>query len=229
MSAERRHALVSWSRRAGVPLIEDDFVAGLALDERDGPPHLRALDGEVIHLSTFSKRLIPSLRIGYVVIPPALRASVRSMKRIVDLSSSAVLQHALAEFIERGYLRAHTTRTTREYRARRDALVGALRRSLPGEVGVCVPTHGIALWLSLPATLDPDAVYTEALRHGVLVSPGSMWSVDRNTSPGIRLTFCAEPSERLIDGARRLGKALKALLTRNPTRERRAVRVLEAV
>jgi DNA-binding transcriptional MocR family regulator len=229
MSAERRHALVSWSRLAGVPLIEDDFVAGLALDDRDGPPHLRALDGEVVHISTFSKRLIPSLRIGYVVIPPALRASIRSMKRIVDLSSSAVLQHALAEFIERGYLRAHMARTTREYRTRRDALVGSLRRSLPSEVGFHVPTHGIALWLRIPATLDVDAVHTEALRQGVLVSPGAMWSIDRDASPGIRLTFCAEPEERLVEGARRLGKILKAMLARAPTREQRDVRVLEAV
>ncbi len=230
MPVERRRALVAWSRAAGIPIIEDDFVAGLSLEEREEPPHLRALDGDVIHLSTFSKRLIPSLRVGYVVAPDALRPSLRSMKRVIDLSSSAILQHALAEFIERGYLRAHTTRTTREYRARRDALVAALRRSMPEEVGWHVPTHGIVLWLSLPPGLDPDLAHEEALRQGVLVSPSTMWSVDPHTPPGLRLAFCAEPEQRLVEGARRLGKALKTLLARTPAKNKEHERrVLEAV
>lgn len=230
MSAERRRALVEWSRAAAIPIIEDDFVAGLSLEDREEPPHMRALDGEVIHVSTFSKRLIPSLRIGYIVAPEALRGSLRSMKRVVDLSSSAILQHALAEFIERGYLRAHMTRTTREYRARRDALVGALRKSIPDEVVWHVPTHGIVLWLALPTGLDPDLVYEEALRQGVLVSPSTMWSVDPHTPPALRLAFCAEPERRLVEGARRLGKAVKTLLGRLPGRAKEHERhVLEAV
>ena len=230
MSTERRRALVDWSRATGIPLIEDDFVAGLSLEDREEPPHLRALDGEVIHVSTFSKRLIPSLRLGYVVAPEALRGSLRSMKRVIDLASSAILQHALAEFIERGYLRAHMTRTTREYRARRDVLVDQLRRTMPDEVRWQVPTHGVVVWLSLPAGIDPDAVYEEGLRHGVLVSPSTMWSVDPQATPGIRVAFCAEPEDRLIEGARRLGKAMKSLLARSSARPReRERRVLEAV
>jgi DNA-binding transcriptional MocR family regulator len=230
MSAERRRALVAWSRDAAIPLIEDDFVAGLSLEDRAAPPHLRALDGDVIHLSTFSKRLIPSLRVGYVVVPPALRDSLRSMKRVVDLASSAILQHALAEFIERGYLAAHMTRTTREYRARRDTLSAALRKNLPDEIQWRLPMHGIVLWLSLPKALEPDAVYEEALRQGVLVSPSSMWSVDPRLSPGLRLAFCAEPEDRLVEGARRLGKAIKTLLSRAPRRTNEtAPPVLEAV
>jgi len=221
---------VEWSRAAAIPIIEDDFVAGLSLDDHEQPPHLRALDGDVIHVSTFSKRLIPSLRVGYVVAPEALRSSLRSMKRVVDLSSSGILQHALAEFMERGYLRAHMTRTTREYRARRNTLVAALRRSLPEEVTWHVPTHGIVLWLSLAPGLDADAVYQEALRQGVLVSPSTMWSVDAASPPGLRLAFCAEPEERLVEGARRLGKAIKTLLARSPSStQQRERRVLEAV
>ncbi len=230
MATERRRALVEWSRRTAIPLIEDDFVAGLTLEEREDPPHLRALDGEVIHLSTFSKRLIPSLRVGYLVAPAALRDSLRSMKRVVDIASSGILQHALAEFIERGYLRAHTARVTREYRTRRDVLVQALRRSLPDEVTWHVPTHGIVLWVSLPPSLDADAVYQAALQQGVLVSPSTMWTVDRDARPGLRIAFCAEREERLVEGAKRLGKALKTLLVRSPSKKSKASRsVLEAV
>ncbi len=218
MTEERRRALVAWSRAARIPIIEDDFAAGLSLDEGNDPPYLRALDGDVIHLSTFSKRLIPALRLGYVVAPAPVRATLRSMKRVVDLGTSAILQHALAEFIERGYLRAHMTRITAEYRTRRDALVHALEKGMPDGVKWVVPSHGIVLWLELPRTLDPDAVYAEAHARGVLVSPSPMWSVDPHAPPGIRLAFCAEPEGRLVEGVKRLGKAMKTLLARAPRR-----------
>jgi GntR family transcriptional regulator/MocR family aminotransferase len=215
ISAARRHELVAWSRAAGIPIIEDDYGAGLTLDEHGALPHLRALDGDVIHVSTFSKRLIPALRAGILVTPRALRSVLRPIKRVMDLGTSAVLQHALADFLERGYLRAHTTRILAEYRARRDALEGALHKHMPREVRWDRPTHGVVLWLRLPATIEPERLYEEALRQGVLVSPSSLWSVEPGTERGIRIAFCAEPRERIVLGVQRLGKAMRLLLASN--------------
>jgi DNA-binding transcriptional MocR family regulator len=212
IGTERRRELVAWSHASGIPIIEDDYGAGLSLDHQETPPYLRALDGDVIYLSTFSKKLIPALRIGFVVCPPAFRAVLGSLKRMLDLGTSAILQHALAEFMERGYLRAHMNRILPVYRARRDALETALRKALPAEVRWQRPSHGVVLYLRLPPSLDPEQVYEEALRTGVLVSPSPMWSVEGRGEAGIRLTLCAEPAERLVEGARRLGKALKTLL-----------------
>jgi 2-aminoadipate transaminase len=209
---ERRRALVAWSRAAGIPIIEDDYAAGLALDEHDPPAALRALDGDVIHISTLSKRLAPALRIGYLIAPTNLWPALVAMKKVVDLSSSLLLQHAVAEFLERGYLRPHTERVRREYRVRRDALHAALRGAMPEGVQWRVPSHGQVLWLTLPARLDPNAVYEEAGRRGVLVTPSSLWSVASPPTAAVRLSFCAEPPDRLALGARRLGKALKHLL-----------------
>jgi 2-aminoadipate transaminase len=207
----RRRAIAAWSRDKGIPIIEDDYVAGITLDE-DGPEpvHLRALSRDVIHLSTFSKRLAPAFRLGYIVAPPELRSALRSMKRVVDLGCSALLQHALAELIERGWLTAHVTKASRVYRSRRDALARAVRRTLPENVELRTPSHGMAMWLALPPSIDPNALHEEALRQGVLVSPSPMWSVDQ-AEAGIRLTFCAEEEGRLIEGARRLGKAFRLL------------------
>ncbi len=221
ISTERRMELARWSRASSIPIIEDDFVAGLCLDDtRDVPPYLRALDGDVIHISTFSKRLIPGLRLGFIVAPNRLHPILRSMKRVMALSSSGILQAGLSEFMDRGYLKAHTHRIIPEYRARRDALESALRKHLPPEVTWNRPNHGIVLWLKLPATLDPDRIFEEALRLGVQVSPSGLWSVDDAGEKGIRLTYCAEPTERLVEGAKRLGKAMKNVLeqTRRPGR-----------
>jgi DNA-binding transcriptional MocR family regulator len=131
--------------------------------------------------------------------------------------------------MERGYLRAHGQRASREYLVRRDALDHALRTALPREISWQLPHHGVVLWLRLPRALDPDAVYGEALRRGVLVSPSPMWSVDERSETGLRLAFCAEPPARLIEGAKRLGKAIRHLLARSTGRATSAPALIEIV
>lgn len=229
VSAERRRALVAWSQSSGIPIIEDDYAAGLVLDDTEAAPYLRALDGDVIHLSSFSKRLIPALRVGFIVCPQALRGTLGSLKRVMDLGASAILQHALAEFMERGYLRAHMHRLLPEYRLRRDTLEQALTLALPSTMRFRRPSHGVVIWLPLPSGMDPDALYDEALRQGVLLLPNAMWSVDGRAQPGVRLTFCAETAPRLAEGARRLGKAIKILSGLRPKKGRAESPVIEAV
>ena len=211
VSAARRHALVAWSQRDGIPLIEDDYGADLSLDGAPPPPALRALNGDVIHLGTFSKKLAPALRVGFVVCPPALRRVLVAIKHAMDLGTSVLLQHVLAEFLERGYLRAHLNRTLPEYRARRDALDASLREHLPRRIRWHRPAAGVVMWLRLEKPFEPEVVFEEAHRRGVLVTPSPFYEVDARVEPGLRLTFCAEPPERLAEGGRRLGEAIRAI------------------
>ncbi|MFH1746039.1 MAG: PLP-dependent aminotransferase family protein [Planctomycetota bacterium] len=214
ISAARRKELINWSHEAAIPLIEDDYGADLDLNGGPRPIALRAMDPEVLYVGTFSKRLIPALRVGYLICPPALRQRIIALKHGLDLGTSALLQHALAEFIARGYLRTHLRRTLPAYRARRDALLTALRQHLPPEVRWEKPSRGLFVWLELPTGDDPELVFEEAQRQGVLISPGTLHSVHVPAKCGLRLTFCAEPPDRLVEGARRLGVALKAILDR---------------
>ena len=214
ISQKRRRELAAWSRASGVPLIEDDYGADLVLEPTQAIPPLRALDGDVLYIGTFSKVLIPALRVGFIVCPPGFRRAVVSLRNCLDLGSSLLMQHALAEFLDRGYLRAHLNRTLDEYRTRRDALLGSLARHVPSAVTWSRPTRGLTLWMTLPAHVDPDAVFEEAHRHGVLVNPSSVYEVRGRIACGLRLSFCAEPPKRLIEGGRRLGEALSAILKR---------------
>lgn len=213
ISSTRRRALVDWSRRAGIPLIEDDYVSDLHLDGTPVAP-LRALDGDVIYVGTYSKKLIPALRVGYVIAPVALRARLESLKHASDLGC-ALIQYALAEFLERGYLRAHLARVLPEYRARRAALESSLREHLPEGIRWQRPGAGLLLWLPLPEGVDPQAVFEAAREEGVLVMPSTMTRAGDACEAGIRLTFCAEPTDRLIEGGKRLGRALSRVLQRS--------------
>jgi GntR family transcriptional regulator/MocR family aminotransferase len=209
VSARRREALVAWSHRAGIPLIEDDYGADLNLDGTAPPAALRALSSDVIYVSTFSKKLIPALRVGFMVCPESLRKDLLPLKHTMDLGTSVLLQHALCEFLERGYLRAHLKRTVPEYRARRDALAQGLREGLPDDVEWTVPSRGLVLWLTLPESMDPAALYEEARRQGVIVTPGALYSASGRDRGAMRLTFCGEKPERLAEGARRLCRAFR--------------------
>jgi DNA-binding transcriptional MocR family regulator len=211
ISAARRKNLVAWSQRAGVPLIEDDYGSDLWLGERLPPPALRSLSGDVLYMGTFSKKLVPALRIGFIVCPRALRSTIVAIKQAIDLGTSLLLQHVLAEFLDRGYLRAHLGRTLPEYRARRDALEQSLARHLPTGMKWRRPERGLVLWLPLPAGFDSEQVFEEAQRRGVLVGPSALYEVEARAERGLRLTFCSEPPERLALGGKRLGEALRAI------------------
>lgn len=210
---ERRRELVRWSQQAGVPLIEDDYGADLSLTDELPPPALRALDGQVIYVGTFSKKLIPALRVGFMVCPAGLRRHMLPIKQAMDLGTSALLQLTLAEFIERGYLKRHLERIRPVYRARFQALAGALDEHLPAEVTWEAPSSGVVMWLTLPERLDAERAFDAAQRRGVLVTPGTVNSADGRGRGGLRLVFCCEPPERLVEGARQLGAALDELLS----------------
>jgi len=209
ISERRRRDLVAWSLEARVPLVEDDYGADLVLEPGPGLTHLRALDPNVFHVGTYSKKLIPALRVGYMVCPVPMRAPLTRLKHAMDLGTSKLLQHALAEFLERDLLPSHLERVCAAYRERRDALVDTLTRVLPRDVTFRVPERGVVLWLSLPPGLDPELVYEEARLMGVSVSPGSVYTTISPAPAGLRLTYCAEPVLRLVEGAKRLGRAVE--------------------
>lgn len=214
MSSARRVQILEWARDAQVVVVEDDYAADLELEPAPLPPSLRALDAEVIHVGTFSKRLIPALRIGYVVAPAAMQPHLMALKHTTDLGSCGLNQLALAELLDRGYFGAHLNRIQPAYRARRDSLLEGLRAHLPNDVRWSRPTRGVSVWLELPGSIDPERVFDEGLSRKVLVGPGQMYAADESVRPGVKLNFCFEPDDRLIEGARRVAAAIEAARAR---------------
>ena len=217
ISEARREALLRWSREAGVPLVEDDYGADLELEPGTTLRSLRSRDDDVFHVGTYSKKLIPALRVGFIVCPRDMRAPLTRLKHAMDLGTSTLLQHALAEFLERKLLAPHLERVRAAYRERRDVLAAALREYVPPEVEWRLPERGVVLWLGLPRSIDPELAYEAARMEGVLVSPGTVYTALSPSPAGLRLTYCSEPPERLVEGAKRLGRALERL-SRRPAR-----------
>ncbi|MFD0517187.1 MocR-like pyridoxine biosynthesis transcription factor PdxR [Paractinoplanes durhamensis] len=132
MSLARRRELLEWARGRAAAVIEDDYDSEFRFEARPLEP-LYSLDtaGRVIYAGTFSKSMLPSLRTGFVLVPPGLRAAMAAARQLGDGYGSPPIQAALARFIDDGRLARHVRRAGKEY-ARRHARIVAALSGMPG-------------------------------------------------------------------------------------------------
>jgi GntR family transcriptional regulator/MocR family aminotransferase len=211
MSAGRRAALLSWARSREALVIEDDYDAEFRYDRQP----LGALQGlapdRVAYLGTVSKTLAPALRLGWLVLPESLVEAVAEQKRLVDSGSPTLEQLALARLIECGDYDRHLRQARRRYRARRDALVAAVARHLPGArvTGLAAGIHAI---VRLPHAVDGVALVRAARRRSVGVYPlGYAFMRPRPRDDGLVLGYANLAEPAIDEGIRLLALALADL------------------
>lgn len=211
LSGSRRRQLITLADRYNVPILEDDFVGDLRYEGR-ALPALKALDpgGRVIYVSTFSKMLMPGLRVGFLVVDGPVYESLLNFKRVNDLATSNLIQRALEAYVTVGRYQAHLRRTILIYRKRRDAMLQSIRTHLPDGVQVLPPQGGLFAWLRLPDQISAEQLLPFALEEGVAYSPGSLYYIDpAEGADFMRLNFTMQPPEEIDEGIRRLGKAIQ--------------------
>jgi DNA-binding transcriptional MocR family regulator len=171
------------------------------------PTALRARDPDnVVYLGTLSKTFCPGLRVGWALVPPALRDRLILLKEAADLCSSS-----LAQAVAYRYFAEHAWRDTlkafREiYRERRDAMLDALREGFPEGVHWTHPEGGFYVWVTLPAQLDTKVMLPKALDARVAYVPGNAFYANPGEGASkLRLSYCFPPVERIREGVRRLG------------------------
>jgi GntR family transcriptional regulator/MocR family aminotransferase len=213
LSSARRRQLIVLAERYNVPILEDDFVGDLRYEGR-AQPSLKALDpgGQVIYVSTFSKMLMPGLRVGFLVADGPIYNSLYDFKRLSDLATSTLIQRALEAYVTVGRYQAYLRRSCQIFRKRRDALVTAINRYLPAGVSFDPPQGGLHLWLRLPENLSSDELLPLACKEGVAFAPGSSYFPDGLEEHGwMRLNFVASSEDEIEEGVKRLGRAVKKL------------------
>ena len=157
MSAARRQALLDLAHAQGAFLIEDDYDSAFRYT---GAPQdsLQRLDrtGCVVYVGTFSKVLAPSIRVGYLVVPPALLTALVTAKHLTDWHNATLMQRALAHFIGNGGLARHIRRCHAAYAARRERLLARIHGDLAPwleEIPAAVGFH-LSVWLRRPTDVD---------------------------------------------------------------------------
>lgn len=213
LTTPRRRQLLVLAERYNIPVTEDDFVGDLRY-EGHTQPALKALDpgGCVIYISTFSKMLMPGLRVGFIAADGPVYDALVNFKRIHDVATSALVQRALEAYVTVGRYQTHLRRSCQIFRKRRDVMIAAIQRYLPAAVRFDTPQGGLFIWLQLPKGLIAEELLPFAWEEGVDFAPGNpFFPDDVQGSHWLRLNFVAQEPEQIEVGIRKLGKAIKRL------------------
>ena len=211
MPEDARKRLVDVARKGNFIVIEDDIYGELHYSQRRIPP-IKAFDtdGRVIMCSSFSKTLLPGLRIGWI-------ATERYIRRLEELQFNSTIcaptiqQHALARFLDSGSFDTHLRRLRRSISASMDRFAAAICEHFPAGTRMTRPQGGFVTWVELPENVDSIVLFRQALNAGISIAPGPLFSTQPHYSNFIRLN-CGHPwSERMEDAVTTLGVLIKTL------------------
>jgi len=221
MSAGRRLELLEWAHRSAGSILEDDYDSEFRYSGRPLEA-LQGLDraGRVIYVGTFSKTLFPSLRLGFLVIPPDLRDVILAARRASDIHPPVPQQTILADLMIGGHFERHLRRMRTEYQTRLDALTEATTRYCGTSAHLRPVTTGLHAVLDLH-DLDERDVTREAFARGVEVMPLSAYhfAPRGRATNALVLGFAAVPPDRINSAMERLAAAIDTV--RKTTRRAR--------
>ncbi|MGZ4778157.1 MAG: MocR-like pyridoxine biosynthesis transcription factor PdxR [Thermoanaerobaculia bacterium] len=210
MSHARRIALLAWAERRNAVVIEDDYDSEFRFGGRPLET-LQAIDrsGRVIYVGSFSKSLLPSLRLGFLIAPPSLQRALQAASYVAGWYVQWPAQAALASFIDEGLLARHVRKMRREYADRHERIMNALTSDF-AEWLVPVPSvtgmHLAATLRRRSARLEMD-VAGRAMHSGVIFDRLSAYCFDAPQA-GLVLGYGAIPSNKIAEGLRRLRACL---------------------
>jgi GntR family transcriptional regulator / MocR family aminotransferase len=214
LSLSRRKSLLAWAENNNAFILEDDYDSEFRYRERPLPALQGiATNGSVIYTGSFSKMLFPSLRLGYLVLPPKLFTAFRTAKLLNDMHSSPFHEHLLADFLAGGHLESHLRRMRTLYDKRRTALIRVLQHHFGDKVTISGDEAGMYFLATFQSNLSEDEAWNRAFKAGVrlerLFWPGGT-SVEQPRK--IRFVFAyASFSEKEIEVAgQRLASAFRA-------------------
>lgn len=220
-SREKRRELLDLARKYRFTIIEDDCVGELYFDGLPRSSFWQEDGGDrVIHINSFSKCLAPGLRLGYMLVPEHLDRRLVLEKFNADISAPAILQEALALYLERGLYDAHLEELRRTYRALRQHLAEAVQSSRNLELAYPENGGGMFLWVRLPEGIDSSKLWIQLLNQKVKLLPSVVFSRTGNWRNYVRLSYTGCTREQMDDGVRRIDREISLMLHREAERNR---------
>jgi len=213
LTEQRREHLVRLAAEYGFLILEDDPYGELSfVDEHIAPVHsvgARLLNcrNPVIYLSSLSKTVAPSLRIGWMIAPPDVIRRCAIAKQTIDLCTSSISQLIAAEYLQSGRYPETLRRARNEYALRMQILIDAVQEEAGTLMRAQKPRGGLFVWIALDEQLDPKILFDASVESGVVYVPGAAFYASNPVARTMRLSFAAQNSAQIVEGVRRLGKA----------------------
>jgi GntR family transcriptional regulator/MocR family aminotransferase len=211
----RRIALLEWACAARTIVLEDDYDSELRYDARPVPALAALALAQpqaipVIYMGTFSKVLFPALRLGYLVLPPALVGPMVAAKAATDRYAPAVSQATMAAFIEEGHFERHLVRMRRVYASRHQAMVDALDRhfGVRAERVSSTASAGLSMLVRFDVGLDEAELVARAAAAGISLEGASRCYTTPPSPPQLVIGYAMLPEERIEAGIARLAEVV---------------------
>ncbi|OZB98813.1 PLP-dependent aminotransferase family protein [Paenibacillus sp. XY044] len=209
LSGERRLKFLHIASELGLPIVEDDPYS---LTDYEGLSRLplKSTDtsGSVIYIGSFSKIAASGLRIGWMVAPNSVVQRLADARQQMDFGLSVIPQQVAAQFLESDFFEPHLGRLRANLMYKRDLLIEALQKELPGLIQFHIPRGGHHLWCKLSPQVNDAKLLEAAIRNGVVFVPGSVYGSD---SGYVRFTFARAKTECIGQGIAGFARALRSL------------------
>lgn len=221
LSLAERHTVLCLANNLSCAIIEDAPYQSLRFEGETIPP-LLALDckaskgieaARTMYCGSFSKSLSPGLRLGWICASSTLISKLVLIKQASDLNTSVLNQEAMARVAESCF-ETHRASSNKVYRARRDAMLAALKKHMPDQVTWTKPEGGMFIWVELPQHLDSKKLLEQSLQTiGVAFVPGAAFHPDGTGRNTLRLSFSCADFQKIDHGIASLGALIAETVT----------------
>jgi 2-aminoadipate transaminase len=220
MSVEKRRSLLALAREFNAVIFEDDHSPELRFSGK-AVPAIRSLASEhdpVLYGRGFGKVFIPGSRLGFLVVPDALRTKLLMAKAHADLHTNSFIQEAAARYLATCDLAKVAENLRSKFGRCQRLLYDGLMSGMPAGTALRQPEGGLSLWLTLPRGADVSELYFRAVRRGVAFVAGDVFYATPSDSRSLRVSFGLNSPEELHEGIERLCFVVKDLLNRRESR-----------
>ncbi|CAB4810709.1 unannotated protein [freshwater metagenome] len=209
LPADRRTEILDICREEKIFVVEDNPYGLLGFD-KPSPNAMRAEDSEnVIYLGSFSKTIAPGFRVGWALVPQALKEKLVIASESSILCPSNFTQLAISSYLADQPWRDQIASFAKLYKVRRDAALEALEQHFPKNATWTKPEGGFYIWVTLPPEIDTNALVPKAIVAKVAYVPGTAFYADGFGSWSMRLSYCHPTPERIKEGIKALGGVIK--------------------
>ncbi|SFL95043.1 2-aminoadipate transaminase [Gracilibacillus orientalis] len=214
-SLERRQKLLELANKYHVVIFEDDPYGELQFDENEAPPSIASLDENeiVLYTSTFSKTVVPAVRIGWIVGPHQIIRIMAQAKQATDLHTNSISQHALVHLLQDFNIDEHIQTIRKTYYERMLVMKRLLETVDIEGLEYIVPKGGMFFWVMLPKQINTKDLLNEAVKEGVAFVPGEPFYVSDPEQNTLRLNFTNSEPALIEEGMKRFVKVLEATNT----------------
>ena len=211
LSSRRRGELLDFAQTHGAVILEDDYDGEFRFTDRPLDA-LQTLDRteSVFYAGTFSKSLLPTLRVGFIVSPPWARSALLAAKTAADGGCCALIQGVLAALMSGGHLARHVRKMQRIYQRRRHVLLDILRRDFSNWLEPVDSQAGLHVAARLKIPLSDQSIQATAMQHGVAVRALSAFSARRSSTCGLAFGYGAIEEPGITEGLAVLRRVLSS-------------------